>query len=165
MDHLFSQKVRISSLIFQILQQCSNRTYSNVAIELEIHRKEIPIGNTFKYNVTMHETWSIYARSVLQVEIDLSVREGFQSIPASFYSLSYKRCRGLVTQISNLLETVNLLMQSVQPVVQGGTFTVTLFISNPPIFFLSLNPSTFFLSNLSLSLKLSLSLSQTLSLS
>uniref|UniRef100_K1RN18 Kinesin-like protein KIF14 n=1 Tax=Magallana gigas TaxID=29159 RepID=K1RN18_MAGGI len=55
----------------------------------------------------------------VQVEIDMSVREGFQSIPASFYSLSYKRCRGLVTQISNLLETVNLLMQSVQPVVQG----------------------------------------------
>lgn len=53
------------------------------------------------------------------MEIDMSVREGFQSIPASFYSLSYKRCRGLVTQISNLLETVNLLMQSVQPVVQG----------------------------------------------
>ncbi|XP_062594579.1 kinesin-like protein KIF14 [Saccostrea cucullata] len=55
----------------------------------------------------------------VQVEIDMSVRESFQSIPASYYSLSYKRCRGLVTQISNLLETINLLMQSIQPVVQG----------------------------------------------
>ena len=107
---------------------------------------------------------SIDVRSVLQVEIDLSVREGFQSIPASFYSLSYKRCRGLVTQISNLLETVNLLMQSVQPVVQGGTFTVTLFISNPPIFSLSQPLYLFSLKPLSLFLSLSLSLSQTLSL-
>ena len=111
----------------------------------------------------MHETWSIYVRSVLQVEIDLSVREGFQSIPTSFYSLSYKRCRGLVTQISNLLETVNLLMQSVQPVVQGGTFTVTLYptllssfsLSTPLPFF---SQTSLFLSNsLSLCLKLSLS--------
>jgi len=53
------------------------------------------------------------------MEVDTSIQEGGEEVPPQFYSATYKRSRGVVSHISNLLETVNLLIQSLSPIVEG----------------------------------------------
>ncbi|KAK3088274.1 hypothetical protein FSP39_016918 [Pinctada imbricata] len=55
----------------------------------------------------------------IQVEVDTSMRESFDMIPPQYYSLSYRRSRGLMTQISNMQNDVNCLVQTVKPVSEG----------------------------------------------
>lgn len=53
------------------------------------------------------------------MEVDSSMRESLDFFPGQYYSLSYQRLQGMVSHIDKLMETVGLLMQSMQPIVDG----------------------------------------------
>ncbi|XP_069122057.1 kinesin-like protein KIF14 isoform X2 [Argopecten irradians] len=57
----------------------------------------------------------------IQMEVDLSLKDGGDCVPSQYYSLGYRRSQGMVSQVNNLLDTVSLLLQSVTPVMEGKT--------------------------------------------
>ena len=55
----------------------------------------------------------------LQFEVNMSMRESFDTVPVQFYNLRYRQSRGLVTQISNMQNDVSMLLQTVKPATEG----------------------------------------------
>ncbi|KAK3605864.1 hypothetical protein CHS0354_017768 [Potamilus streckersoni] len=55
----------------------------------------------------------------LQVEVDTSLQEGSLAQPAQLCGAHYKRSQALISHISSLVESVGLLIQTSEPVIEG----------------------------------------------
>ncbi|XP_021346276.1 uncharacterized protein LOC110445808 [Mizuhopecten yessoensis] len=93
-------------------QEYTETTASNQRLE-EVPQNVKILISTCKILLTKCQT--------IQMEVDLSLKEGGDHVPSQYYSLGYRRSQGMVSQVNNLLDTVSLLLQSVTPVMEGKT--------------------------------------------